>query len=209
MVKNIIWDFDGTLFNTYPAIARSFLGALKDFGCQCPLEKITVLSRSSMDHCIAELCKMFGLDQENYTDHFIAHYSKVDPADQPPFAGVRELCDFIKAKGGKNFIVTHRGKEGALALLEYYAMAHLFVDCIFGDEGYPKKPDPAVFNLLIKKHHLKLDETLAVGDRDLDIEAGQSAGIITCLFSNAEDISHKPDMAVTDFHALLSEIRKY
>jgi phosphoglycolate phosphatase-like HAD superfamily hydrolase len=32
MYKNIIWDFDGTLFNTYPAITASFNSTLDDIG---------------------------------------------------------------------------------------------------------------------------------------------------------------------------------
>jgi phosphoglycolate phosphatase-like HAD superfamily hydrolase len=32
MYKNIIWDFDGTLFDSYPAIAGAFLSALLDHG---------------------------------------------------------------------------------------------------------------------------------------------------------------------------------
>jgi phosphoglycolate phosphatase-like HAD superfamily hydrolase len=30
MFRNIIWDVDGTLFDTYPAIARAFKAALMD-----------------------------------------------------------------------------------------------------------------------------------------------------------------------------------
>jgi phosphoglycolate phosphatase-like HAD superfamily hydrolase len=32
MFRNIIWDVDGTLFDTYPAIARAFQTALNDLG---------------------------------------------------------------------------------------------------------------------------------------------------------------------------------
>ena len=32
MIKDVIWDFDGTLFDTYPAIAGVFLESLESFG---------------------------------------------------------------------------------------------------------------------------------------------------------------------------------
>jgi hypothetical protein len=41
MIRHIIWDFDGTLFNTYPAIVYSFKTVLKsDFGVQYSPEEI-------------------------------------------------------------------------------------------------------------------------------------------------------------------------
>ena len=32
MIKDVIWDFDGTLFDTYPAIADVFIETFKRFG---------------------------------------------------------------------------------------------------------------------------------------------------------------------------------
>lgn len=208
MIKHIIWDFDGTLFDTYPAISRAFLNALEDFGHHYPLEKIAVLSRQTFSRCIEEMCTLFGMDRDAYTDHFQNYYSGMDPADQPPFAGAREVCVYINEIGGKNFIVTHRGKSGALALLEYYGMGRLFADCIYGGDGYPKKPDPAAFNYLIETHHLPLDHTLVVGDRRLDIEAGRSAGAVACFFSPAGKISRSADINFSDYGVLFSEIKK-
>jgi len=45
MYKNIIWDFDGTLFDSYPAIAGAFLSALLDHGTTGDLLKITALAK--------------------------------------------------------------------------------------------------------------------------------------------------------------------
>jgi len=32
MFRNIIWDVDGTLFDTYPSMAKAFQAALSDLG---------------------------------------------------------------------------------------------------------------------------------------------------------------------------------
>ena len=34
MYRNLIWDLDGTLFDTYPAIAGAFRTALLGLGCK-------------------------------------------------------------------------------------------------------------------------------------------------------------------------------
>ena len=51
------------------------------------------------------------------------------------------------------------------------------------DANFPLKPDPASFNYIIDKYKLKKEETLGVGDRILDIEAANSAGIKSCFFA--------------------------
>ena len=59
-----------------------------------------------------------------------------------------------------------------------------FADLITIAGGYPLKPDPAKFEEVIGRTSLKLRETLAVGDRYLDILSGYTAGVHTCLFGH-------------------------
>lgn len=40
-MKNYIWDFDGTLFDTYPAMVDGAWQALKDFGISMDKKKST------------------------------------------------------------------------------------------------------------------------------------------------------------------------
>jgi phosphoglycolate phosphatase-like HAD superfamily hydrolase len=203
MIKNIIWDFDGTLFDTYPAYVGTFLDALNDFGHQLPYERVNTLAHGSMDSCIEEICSIFNLDQVEFMDRFLVHNAVADPDCKPPFPGAREVCEWIIGNEGLNFIVTHHGKTNAESILAYHRMAHLFTDAIFRDQGYPKKPDPAMFNVLIDRYQLNRNETLAIGDRDLDIEAGLLAGLPTCLYAKDGDIPHKPDIVINDYRDFL------
>ncbi|MFC2054679.1 HAD hydrolase-like protein [Chloroflexota bacterium] len=68
-------------------------------------------------------------------------------------------------------------------MLKAYEMETKFADLISTEGGYPLKPDPAMFEELIRRCALKLRETLTVGDRDLDIQSRDAAGVLTCLFS--------------------------
>jgi beta-phosphoglucomutase-like phosphatase (HAD superfamily) len=49
MFRCIIWDFDGTLVDTYPEIARTINQALATFDKTACLERITELSSVSLD----------------------------------------------------------------------------------------------------------------------------------------------------------------
>ena len=43
MIENLIWDFDGSLFNTYPAMVRLFKQSLAIHGCSASEDEILSL----------------------------------------------------------------------------------------------------------------------------------------------------------------------
>lgn len=182
MIRNIIWDVDGTLFDTYPAIARAFKAALNDLGADASLDWIEGLARKSLGYCASTLAGEYQLNAEAIGQAFGAHYDLAEPEEQPPFPGVIAICDYICASGGKNVIVTHRGRRGTVDLLAAHQMSGYFAGCLTRDDGYPKKPDPAAFEAILKAHVLERKQTIAVGDREIDVLAGQAAGLTTCLF---------------------------
>jgi HAD superfamily hydrolase (TIGR01509 family) len=201
LIRNIIWDFDGTLFDTYPAFAKAFKAALNDLGQDAPLDWIESLTKKSMDHCVTTLIEKYQLSEEDLEQAFDKHYSSTTPADQPPFPGVMEVCQFICSLGGKNVIVTHRRRKGTLELLAAHQMTDYFAGHLTGDDGYPRKPDPAAFEAALQIYGLKREETMAVGDRDIDIQAGRAAGMFTCLFGDQDD-GIATDLLVRSFDEL-------
>lgn len=201
MIRNIIWDVDGTLFDTYPAISKAFQSAVIDLGSEVPVDWIMQNARISLGHCVSVLASRCGLNEDDIGQKFDEYYDQVQPEAQPPFPGVTKICYMTRTHGGMNLIVTHRGSEGLAQLLEAHHMGAYFSDAITRNDGYPKKPNPAAFEAIIDRNHLIRAETMAVGDRDIDILAGQSAGIFTCLFDPA--VSTSPaDLTVTTFAEL-------
>jgi HAD superfamily hydrolase (TIGR01509 family) len=200
--RNAIWDFDGTLFDTYPAICRAFQQALADFGATAPLPEIESLARVEVFHCASVLAARFDLDTDDLIRAFGKHYVAIPFADQPPFPGVREVCERILAIGGVNAIVTHRNAGSMAGLLAEHGMQALFAETISRDDRYPRKPDPAAFVAVLQHQGLDPAETLAIGDREIDILAGRAAGLSTCLF-RASPSSVTADITISDFAELL------
>jgi HAD superfamily hydrolase (TIGR01549 family) len=201
MIRNIIWDVDGTLFDTYPSIARAFKNAIEQLGKDVSLEWIEELSKISLGHCVATLSTEYQLEEEEIEREFQRYYEEISAEVSPPFSGVAEICDYICSMNGKNVIVTHRGREGTVELLSTHNLIDKFADYIVREDGYPRKPDPAAFIAVLERNNLDREETINIGDREIDIIAGQSAGIFSCLFgSNVDGV--KPDLAVDNFKDL-------
>ena len=200
-IRNIIWDVDGTLFDTYPAIARAYRAALREFGQDAGLPRIVALARDSLSRCTASLAEEYGLDTAGF-EATVAHYYERTPlTDQPPFPGAKEVCEQICRAGGQNVIVTHRGPRGTAELLAAAGLSGLFSGSITRADPYPRKPDPAAFNAIIKRHGLRRDATMAIGDRDIDVLAGKAAGLVTCFFGEAS-AGVDADITITDFEEL-------
>jgi phosphoglycolate phosphatase-like HAD superfamily hydrolase len=100
-------------------------------------------------------------------------------------------------------IVTHRRVQSTQELLEFHELSSYFDDIFSSEQGYPLKPDPTMIFTVLEKYHLIPAETMFIGDRELDIQAGRAAGIRTCLFGKME-ISTPADISINSYDELLT-----
>ena len=203
MIRHILWDVDGTVFDTYPAITRAFVAAMAERKINVDPDRVLGLCLESLSLCAKTLASEHALDLDELLHDFGHLYRRTPPSEQPLFPGVREICDYMHSIGGRNWIVTHRRRESLRRLLAAHEMAGYFGDMITADDELPRKPDPASFIEMMRRHDIHPGETLAVGDRELDVLAGQAAGV-TIFYFGLIPISATADYAVSDMRELLS-----
>jgi HAD superfamily hydrolase (TIGR01549 family) len=201
MLKAIIWDFDGTLCDTYPAIAGAVNAGLAAFGVSALLERVVELACVSLDHCIKTLAADNALPYEDLHATFTAAYQHVQPIEQPPFPGIVNLIQQLCGHGVQQFIVTHRRRASLNVLLSTHGLLPYVTEIIAADDGFPRKPAPDAILHLLGKYAINPLEALVIGDRDLDIQAGQAAGVPTCLF-RATFADLEPTRTITAFAEL-------
>jgi HAD superfamily hydrolase (TIGR01509 family) len=201
LFRNIIWDVDGTLFDTYPAIVGAFKTALQALGKDADQAWIMELAKQSLSQCEEVLIEKYQLDRAEFERILENNFDRIPIDESPPFPGAPELCQYICSIGGKNVIVTHRGRAGTVELLAGHKLAAYFSGWITRDDGYSRKPDPAAFEAALAGYDLQRDETLTVGDRQIDILAGQAAGLFSCFYGDEVD-SVKADLVVSSFDEL-------
>ncbi|TFE00495.1 HAD-IA family hydrolase [Jeotgalibacillus salarius] len=169
----ILWDYDGTLFNTYPAYAkrmsRVLNGKVSEEACYTEL-------KVSASHAISTF---------NMTPSQIEEYnrliSSISPEEMPPFEHLEEILKQAEC----NVIMTHKDLNGALHVLDHYDFTKYFSEIVTADHGFPRKPDPAAYEYL----HYKYQIDLAIGDRELDIIPAKRLGMHTCLFQNKSELA--------------------
>lgn len=99
--------------------------------------------------------------------------------------GLRSL-DRLTADGARHFLVSHRDHH-VETILEKTGIRHYFTEVVTADDGFPRKPDPT--SMLYLKDKYAIESGLVIGDRPIDIEAGQRAGMATYLFDSMDQLS--------------------
>ncbi|PDY94605.1 phosphoglycolate phosphatase [Bacillus anthracis] len=170
---NILWDFDGTLFDTYPAYTMMLSEIL---GGSVDEQEIYKNLKISYSHAI----QYYNISREE-EERIKILKGKITPKDMKPFGGVEEILKYAD----KNVIMTHKHRVGVMEILGYYGWDKYFVDMVTIDDGFPRKPNSLAYDYLHKKHNIDL----AIGDRKLDLLPAKELGISTCMFQGNCDVA--------------------
>ncbi len=179
--RHVLWDLDGTLLDTYPATDRALSDALTGLGHPVTVAELVPLTRVTLDHAVVHSAARFGLPVTEVYAAYEREYAVLGLKSSPAMPGAARAMQAVRERGGLNLLATHRDREGALWRLKAAGLESLLDDLLSVSDGYPRKPDPALFVALLTRHGLDPAEVLAVGDRDLDIVAGRLAGCQTAL----------------------------
>jgi len=183
-----IWDLGGTLLDNYEASASSFTQTLSEFGLPGTHDDVYQALRISTDHAI----ELFAAN----TPGFLTRYRELEAPhlDDPTlFPGAIEVLTTVIAAGGANYLVSHRDNQ-VLDIVQKAGITDKFTEIVTKNNGLARKPNPESFNYLIDKYRLPRAETVTVGDREIDIQAGAAANIATVYFDPPR---HLPDATIS------------
>ncbi|MDD6050874.1 MAG: HAD-IA family hydrolase, partial [Clostridiales bacterium] len=179
-VRHAIWDFDGTLLDTYPAMVRAFVAGAADCGVSCTPERTLALMKNCLRHC----CEVIGTENGLSADTLAEAYRRHEQAEMrqgvPPLPGIPEALSAMAQSGIRHYVATHRDM-GCRALLEQAGLVHHFSGFVTREDALPRKPAPDMLLHLMARHGLSPDACVMIGDRPLDTEAGLAAGMLGVL----------------------------
>lgn len=175
-MNTIIWDMGGTLVDTYPEVDRALACAV--WGTDPSPEQLREVSRlrsTSIAHAIDALSERHEVDRGVLDQAYSALKHRWASHPAPLMDGAAEVMTAVHAAGGLNLVATHRDRTSASALLDGLGLHP--DDLICAPDGYPRKPDPTMFQILMGRHRLRGPDVLCVGDRLIDVAAAAAAGL--------------------------------
>ena len=113
---------------------------------------------------------------------FIGHPAH-NPADHAvPYPGIPELLESLKGRGIRLGIVSNKD-DGIVQAIVSKFFPSVF-DFVSGQiAGTPLKPDPMLLLSALEKVGAAVDESVYVGDSEVDAETGKRAGVRTLVVS--------------------------
>ena len=176
-----IWDMDGTLVDSYPAIVPAAQESLAAVGLHCDSEELhKEFIRTSVGDVLERIAAEHGLDplplKADFNRLNDSHVSSISAMPHAP-----ETLAALQQAGHLNFVYTHRGAS-CMTILEQDGLAPFFTEVVTALSGFPRKPAPDAILYLIEKYGLDKSRCFYVGDRSLDVEAAVNAGISSILY---------------------------
>lgn len=176
--RHVFWDMGGTIVNTYPGLDAILAGVIRATGQRVHPSDVAAATRVSTGHAISMLSQRFGVPEAEFRQAESELKERWRTSPPPAMPNVREVMAQVP---GLNLVVTHRDRASATSLLA--GLGITVDDLVCTDDGFPRKPDPAMYAELVRRHGLDVAECVGIGDRPIDAESAAAAGMATVMLT--------------------------
>ena len=175
----VIFDLDGTLLDTIGDLCSSTNHALQEYGLpERTLAEVQSFVGNGMRRLI-ERSVPEGTDPgvvDLVFQEFHRYYKLHSSDHTKVYDGVMELLEELKQKGYHLAVVSSKADYAVQELCRHY-FGDLFEICIGDQEGIRRKPDPEPVLRAIGYFGLQPEETVYVGDSEVDILTAANTGV--------------------------------
>jgi phosphoglycolate phosphatase len=181
MIRNIFFDFDGTLADTSEGIVRCTQATLQEMGLPASTpRRIKATIGLPLGQCFAR-----GTDTPpERVGEACATYRRIFGDIAIPcitlYPGVKDVLAELHASGLRLGICTSRSRASLETLIRMLEIEPYFCALTNNEDVSHPKPAPDLALLLLERLGAQAEESLVVGDTVFDLQMGRAAGCRTC-----------------------------
>ncbi len=186
-LKLLIFDLDGTLVDSRVDLANSINAMLRNFGrAELPLE---VIASYVGDGAPALVRRALGDPEDpaiftSGLEYFLLYYREHTLDNTHVYDGILPLLQQISAhKNGlalRLAVLSNKPVNPSRQIVKALGLGDFFFQ-VYGGNSFPtKKPDPQGVNTLREECGCSAEETIIIGDSDIDVLTARNAGIWSC-----------------------------
>lgn len=208
MVRAALFDFDGTLADSFAAITASTNHVRGLYGLP-PLAESQVRASVGLglDHLMRALVPV--APPAAAVAAYRAHHLTVMVEETRLFPGVADTLAVLHRRGLRMAVCSNKAVRFTRALVEALGLAPVFEAVLGPEDVGAAKPDPAMLTEALRRLGVTAAEAVYVGDMAVDVHTAKAAGIPAWLVlggaAGAEDATAAgPDRVLASFGELLA-----
>lgn len=171
----IVFDLDGTLIDGYAAIGDALAYAMERLGRPALSDAVV---RGMVGHGLESLLEE-AVGPERAAEGvrlFRERYPLVAVEKSHLLPGVSEVLSTLAGRGHPQAVASNKPPKFSRMILEAKGVAGRFRAVAGPDAETPAKPDPAMLRALMVEAGARPEETVVVGDMEVDFEFARAAG---------------------------------
>ncbi len=176
----VVFDLDGTLIDGYAAIGDALAYAMARLGEPAPTPDAV---RAMVGHGLERLLEQ-AVGPARATEGvrlFRERYPEVAVERSHLLPGARETLEALAASGHAMALASNKPPRFSRLILDAKGVAHHFRGIGGPDDATPPKPDPTMLRRLLADAGARPEETVVVGDMEVDFEFARAGGCAIVL----------------------------
>lgn len=188
MYKSCIFDLDGTLTNTLDSLTYSVNRTLEEMGLAAiTRDQCRIFVGNGSRVLLEEALKASGDPKLQRIEEAMERYGRIFDENctymVKPYEGIREMLEGLRERGIHMAVLSNKPDKQAKHVVEEIFGKGVFQYVQGQKEGTPRKPDPQAALLIARKLGGTPQETIYIGDSEVDVLTGRAARMRTISVS--------------------------
>ncbi|MCS7014577.1 MAG: HAD family hydrolase [Gemmatales bacterium] len=208
-VHAVIFDFDGTLADSFEAIACSVNHVRAQYGLPpLAIEEVRMHVGRGALHLLCHTVP--GVNPQQALERYRQHHEQIMRPLTRLMPGTEFAISQLKRAGLKLAVCSNKPVYFTRELLEHF-LAPCSVDAVLGPEDVPRpKPAPDMLLEALRRLGVAPGHAVYVGDMDVDIQAARQAGIaVLAVPTGAQSAEYLASCQPDGLLASLAELPDY
>lgn len=196
----VIFDQDGTLFDSGRGILNTGEMVLSEYGIHVPREKMRVMVGPPLKGTLID----FGVPKDKADEavrRFISIYEKGPQFDFVPYPGIEKLLIELKQEGNLLYVATSKNQPSAEAIQAHAGFSQYYAGIYGAAPDGTRDAKDLILAFLLKRVPAGYSPIL-VGDTKFDVLGAKKVGIpvigVSWGYGNVQEMKQEKPYAIVD-----------
>lgn len=212
-IQHVVFDWDGTLADTYPVISKAYEHTFKSLNQPAiPYSEVKRLTSTLPNK--DTLGYIFGPLKDEAKKHYYEYIEEHHVSNLKPMPFAKELLEFCQAKGLKMYLISNKKRPYLLEEISHLGFSPFFDTIVAAGDSSEDKPSPSAAHAVFNNQLPSADSIVVIGDGAADYKTAraydQPGKTSTCIIHDPDDqySGPTPDFKVKSLQEIINLLAK-